>query len=154
MSPAAKSTWKIELSGRKQLVKALQVLGQADAPFMKQAFADAGHMLLGAIKSRAPGSMGGKTEFTGVKGNKTNTLSAGIKTDHPGAKSYEFGRHYWQAGGARVYHTPGQVARPFYGIKEGGAAIGAVTDRVTELLLSATEKEWERIGSEPEGTPE
>lgn len=150
MSPSNTSTWKIGLSGRKQLVKALTALGDADAPFMREAFNEAGHMLLGAVRSRAPGSMAGRTDFIGVRGARANTLSAGIQTDHPGAKSYEFGRHYWNVGGVRTYHTPGQVARPFYGIKEGGAAIGAVTDRVTELLLKATEKEWERIGAEPE----
>jgi hypothetical protein len=80
----------------------------------------------------------------GVKGTGVGLRFAG-KVTHPGARSMEFGRIYWKRDGVKRKHPPGQKARPYLGVKTGGAAIGAVRNHVEDELYGAIEAEWNRI---------
>jgi len=135
----------IEVTDAAKLQKALRVLAEEDAPYLREALADAGRDLTHAVSARAPGSMGAKTQFAGVKG-KAHGLRATVLVKHPGAKSMEFGRKNWTRQGRKVRHTPGQAARPFVGIVRGGQAIGAVEAKVKERIADAVSREWDRLG--------
>ncbi len=171
------AAWGVEIQGATQLKRALKVLGEKDAPFLREALTEAGHILQHETSSRAPGGIARKVGFTGVKG-VGGALRAVVKIDHPGGRSMEFGRiwYYRQStyyrqhgeksgignnrpGSKRVkggikakaqksVDGGGQQNRPYLGIVDGGAAIAASKSRVVELLNDAFEREWERIGAE------
>src|SRR3990167_1790261 len=80
-----------------RLTRALDLLGEDRATWLRDAWDDVGRHFAGAVRNRAPGSMGGTVVYLGI--NKSTTIG-GIKAmggvRHPGAKSYEFGREkYW-----------------------------------------------------------
>lgn len=148
----------IEVSGAKALGRALRLLGETDPPFLREALDEAGHLLEGATRSRAPGGMARTVDFVGVKG-KGATLKATVVVRHAGAKSMEFGRLYYYRGftgrsqkatGQRFRSGKGQKARPFVGIMDSGHAMGAVKDDARRLIETAFEKEWDRIAGGPD----
>lgn len=148
----------IEVKGAKSLGRALKLLGETDAPFLRQALEEAGELLEGATRGRAPGSMAAKTAFVGVKG-KGATLKATVTVRHAGAKAMEFGRLYYYRGytgraqkatGRRFRSGKGQKAQPFVGIMKGGQALGQVEPKARELITTAFEKEWDRIAGGPD----
>ena len=146
----------IVVEGTKQLSKALRVLGEGDAPFIRAALTDAGMLLRSAAAHRTHGGIASAIAFVGVMG-KANSLRAVIKIKHPGAKSMEFGRSRYYTGyrgravksGRLVTYAPprGQRARPYLGVIKGNGAVGEVRERVETMLRAAFEKEWERIGA-------
>ncbi len=102
---AGDASWRVELRGVSTLNKALRVLQEPDAPILRGALEKAGRMLQGAAASRAPGGIGRKTGFTGVRGSKAG-LRAAVTINHPGGRSMEFGRVWYyrrfsQEGGAK-----------------------------------------------------
>lgn len=137
----------IEVKGAGQLQKALRVLGEADAPFLRAALEESGRDLAGQAARRAPGGIGRAVQFTGVKG-KANGLRAVGVVKHPGSRSMEFGRKFWMRRGQRIAHSPGQRPRPYLGVVQGDAAIGAVKEDAQRRIADAFEREWERIGAE------
>jgi len=148
----------IEVTGAKAISRALKVLGETDAPFLREAMEDSGRLLEGATRSRAPGSMAQKTDFTKVSG-KGATLRATVVVRHAGAKSMEFGRlNYYRgftdrrmkATGQRFKSSKGQKAKPFVGIIKGGQALAAVEPQVRQKIEAAIEKEWDRIAGGPD----
>lgn len=160
--------WSLQVSGLTGLRRGLKAVGETDVPHMRSAFTEAGRVFTGAARSHAIGSMVSKTHFGGVTGTQ-NTIRAVVVTDHPGAKAMEFGRHWWTTGAARdvetftlkrqqrrvrrglrtrVRHDPGQVARPFYGIKTATAAVADTAQRIRELISAAISNEWDRLGSD------
>lgn len=135
----------IQVEGAKQLQKALRVLGEKDAPFLKEALETSGRMLSREAGSRAPGGIGRAVKFTAVRG-KPSGLRAIVNVKHPGSRSMEFGRKWYGRPRRRV--ARGQQARPYMGIIRGDAAVGATNDEVKRLISDAFDKEWERIGAE------
>ena len=154
---AAKAlTLDIKVAGAKALKRALKVLGETDAPFLREALEQSGKLLRAATAKRAPGSIAAAVAFAGVKGTG-GALRAPLKIKHPGAIPMEFGRvHYYRgftgrrqkATGQRFKASPGQKAKPFLGVVSGGGAIAEVRDEVEKLIRVAFEREWERIASE------
>lgn len=143
---------KVEVKGAKALTRALKSLGETEAPFLKQVLEDSGRLLEQATRSRAPGGIASKVDFTGVKG-KGGAVRAVVTVKHAGAKSMEFGRTTYYEGfrgraqkatGHKVKRK-GQTAKPFMGVKRGDHAIGAVTDDVKTRLVRGYEQEWERL---------
>ena len=172
MASRSGAAWGVEITGATQLKRAFKVLGEKDAPFLREALIEAGHILEREAESRAPGGIARGVSFAGVKG-VGGTLRAVVSIKHPGARSMEFGRiwYYRQAGNGvsgmgnnrpgskrgkgsvkakavKVRVSPGQKARPYLGVKDGNAAIAASKSRVVALLNDAFEREWERIGGE------
>jgi len=148
----------IEVKGAKAIGRALKVLGETDAPFLKKALEESGELLEGATRSRAPGSMAQKVAFTRVTG-KGATMRATVVVRHGGAKSMEFGRLYYYRGytgrsmkatGQRFRSSKGQKAKPFVGVMKGDQAMGAVKPQVKAKIEAAITKEWERIAGGPD----
>lgn len=148
----------IEVKGAKTLGRALKVLGETDAPFLREALTEAGQLLEAATRGRAPGSMAQKVDFVGVKG-KGATLKATVVVRHAGAKSMEFGRVNYYRGftdrrmkvtGQRFKSSRGQKPKPFVGIIAGGQALGQVEPKAKELIIGAFAKEWQRIAGGPD----
>jgi len=152
--PGGTASVKIEVSGALQLQKALRILAEPDAPYLRAAMTQGGQLLDRAASSRAKGGIASAVQFAGVSG-KANGLRALVKVKHPGAKPMEFGRTKYYRGwtgrkqrsGTAFRASPGQRAQPFIGIKQGNAAIGAVGPQIRELFTVAVEREWERIGT-------
>lgn len=149
------ASWGIEIDGVTNLKRALRVLAEPDAPFLRSALEESGQLLRAAAARRAPGRIAAAVRFTGVKG-KGAGLRATIDVRHPGARSMEFGREMYYRGFTgrqqkatgrkfRVGPGRGQPARPYLGVIKGNAAIAEVEDRVRQLLAEAFEREWERI---------
>lgn len=152
------ATVGIEVTGAKAITRALKVLGETDAPFLKDALEESGHLLERATESRAPGGMAQKVAFVGVKGRGA-TLKATVVVRHAGGKSMEFGRLYFYRGyrgramkatGQRFRSSKGQKAKPFVGITRQDQAIGAVAPEVRQKIETAFEREWERIAGGPD----
>lgn len=137
-----------------QLRATLRALGDKGAPFLRAAMEDVGRLAAGAVKSRAPGAIGGKVDFARTTGTGAST-SAKVVVSHPGARSMEFGRKFYpvgytrrggkNVGGAKTGHLPGQKAKPFIGILAGGHAVGAIEDEAREKIIDAINQEWERL---------
>lgn len=145
----------IEVKGAKALTRALKTLGETEAPFLRQALDDSGTMLEQATRSRAPGGIASKVNFTGVKG-KGGALRSVVVVKHGGAKAMEFGRRNYYRGftnrkqkaTGQKFTSKGQQAKPFMGVRAGNQAIGAVRDDITNRLNRAFEDEWTRITNE------
>lgn len=155
---AAGVTWGIQIEGAGALKKALRVLGETEAPFLKAALDESGKLLEDAAARRAKGGIAGGVSFRGVRG-KGGGLRAVVNIKHPGARSMEFGRFNYYRGfrgrdvkttGHKFHVGPGKGQRPqpFLGIVKGDAAIAEVQQPVTEKLQKAFADEWERIGAE------
>lgn len=152
---ARASVVSIEVTGAVQLQKALRILAEPDAPYLRQAMTQAGQTLDRAASSRGKGGIGSAVQFAGVQG-KANGLRALIKVKHPGAKPMEFGRTKYYRGytgrsqksGTSFRARPGQKPDPFIGIVKGDAAIGAVGPQIRTLFTTAIDREWNRIGAE------
>lgn len=152
---ARQATVSIQVTGATKLQKALRILAEPDAPFLRAAMTDAGQMLDNAASSRGKGGIGSAVQFAGVSG-KSNGLRALIKVKHPGAKAMEFGRTKYYRGytgrrqrsGQQFRSRPGQKANPYIGIVKGDAAIAAVGPQIRRLFTEAIDREWDRIGAE------
>lgn len=137
-----------------RLQKALRVLAEPEAPYLRNGLDRAGRLLERATESRAKGGIAATVAFAGVKG-KSYGLRATVVVKHPGAKAREFGRQTYYRGftGRRMKATGtafkagrgGQKAKPFVGIVKGDQAIGAVQPQVREILADAIAAEWGRI---------
>lgn len=155
--PAKTVKWGIQVDGAANLQKALRVLAEPDAPYLRDALEDVGRSLAREAASRAPGGIGRAVQFVGVKG-KANALRSMVQIKHPGSRSMEFGRQYYYRGytgrrvksGQRFRSNPGQPARPYIGIVRGDAAMGAIEADAQRKIADAIEAEWERIGTEAE----
>ncbi|PKN81534.1 MAG: hypothetical protein CVU47_06360 [Chloroflexi bacterium HGW-Chloroflexi-9] len=156
MAGAASVNIQVSVDARR-LNRALQVLAEPDAPFLRQALEESGRELASAAASRAPGSIASTVAFAGVKG-RANRLRATVVVKHPAAKAREFGRQtfYRSYEDRRMKATGvpfkagrrGQKAQPFIGIVKGNAAIGAVGPGVRQRLERAVTQEWDRIAAE------
>lgn len=145
----------IEVHGDvKRLKRALRVLAEGDAPYLREALEQGGHDLEGAVESRATGRLSGTVQFAGVKG-KANTLRALVLVRHEAAKVREFGRNFFYRGytgraqkatGNRFRSNRGIPPKPFVGIVKGDHAIGAVAPRIRQRLETAIDREWTRLG--------
>lgn len=92
------ATWRVELEGISSLQKALRALAEPDAPFLRKALEESGELLRGAAASRAPGGIGQKVSFGGIRGTVGGGLRAIVVIDHPGGRSMEFGRVWYYRG--------------------------------------------------------
>lgn len=149
----------IQVTGAKALKRALKELGDTEAPFLRQAVDEGGHLLELAVRGMAPGAMAQTVRFVAVRGSGAN-VKALVRVTHPGAKAMEFGRHTYYKGFTRPLHkggmkatgTPfqsrGQKARPFVGVMKLDQAIGSVKDEIQTKIEQAFVKEWERIAVE------
>lgn len=150
-------TWGVQVEGAGALKRALSVLGETEAPFLRVALEDSGQLLEDAATRRARGGIGRGVMFTGVKG-KGSGLRATVRVKHPGARSMEFGRFNYYQGytgrsvkSGRKFQVPagrGQKPRPFLGIVKGDAAIAEVKGPIEEKLKRAISGEWDRILAE------
>lgn len=161
---AGPSSIGIQVTGYKGIKKALQILGETDAPFLREAMEKVGHLAERETRARAPGTMASKTDFIRVALSRRGDIRALLAVKHGGAIPMEFGRtryyrqykrgakgeHYMKATGYKGTY-PGQRAKPFVGVVNQDHAIGAVKDDMARLLGEALEKEWERI---TRGTPD
>lgn len=165
---------KFEVRGLTTLLRGLEVLGQEDAPFLREALGDIGERLAGEIRQRGRPSIVRRIEIgepkVGKLGKGPYVYGAVV---HPAAAVFEFGRQWWWRGrapgrignnrpgfkrqrgafkryGYRVKYWPGWRGEPFVGIRDGGHAIGAVRPWALERLSQAVRKEWERIAQEIE----
>lgn len=140
-------SFEIDQGSLKSLQKALKTLGDTDAPFMREAISDSGAHFAGAVRVRAPGSMGGEVKSSGISGSGTGYRFKGSVT-HPGARRMEFGRHarpYKGNSPKPGYAYTGQKARPFLGVK-GGGATDAVRPYVVQRIQQGIAATWADIG--------
>lgn len=152
---------KVELDGKSytNLMRALRVLGEEDAPHIRKALQLAGRRFTSEIGSRAPRAFRRFSE-RGVIGHPGG-LKFSSSIAHPASRRMEFGRNprpygvTWKQanrrrgqGGKGGYVLRGQSPRPYVGIKSGGQAIGATAPYAKEVLTQAINDEWARIGGE------
>lgn len=154
---------QIEEGELKRVRKQLRALG-TDSPEIRGAFERAvDDVLIPALRSAAPGSMGRKIKRGAVSrasGGTAPRVTLNIR--HPGAASYEFGRQIWYRGwkgrargkgsvralGGRPFRSRrGQPERPWIGIK-GGGALAAARPALIEAVERGIEQTWERLGGE------
>ena len=147
--------WKIDVDGVTELRKALRVLAERDAPYLRAALEESGRELEHAAERRTHASIASTIDFAGVKGTGTG-LRAVVRIRHPGGRSREFGRSFYyrdytgrqqRATGRRFRSSPGQRAEPYLGIVRGDAAIAEVAGSIERRLGAAINAEWERIGA-------
>lgn len=176
--PSGAASVRIDVSGARALQRAMQRLGQTDAPFIREALEDVGGQLAGAIRAFGRPSITRRIEQDAVRARGVgSTLPMAVV--HPAAAVFEFGRQWWyrapaqRAGrrgwdgrignnrpgskrrpgvfkkfGERIKYHPGMPARPYVGILDGGHAIGAVQPFARERFLQAFAQEWERLAAE------
>jgi hypothetical protein len=149
---------KMDVEGMPELKRALKEIGEKDAPFLAEAMETVGHDLEANVAGRAPGSMGGKTQFVGVKGAGASQRAV-VSVRHPGAAVREFGRGQMTISARRKKalswpgarhpvrraHQAGRPPRPFIGIKAGNLAVGATMDEAPSIIGRAVEREWARL---------
>lgn len=144
----------------RRLRAALAILDDDEKGPIHEAMHRIGLRLSDEVRSRAPGSMGSKVEFLGVRHQGTTLRAAGL-LDHPGAKSMEFGRSWWYdqmkgnnrpgskrqkgARGHKFPSSPGQPERPFVGIKNLDHAIAAVHPYAVEQINTSVTEAWEKV---------
>lgn len=133
-----------------RLRRAFRVLGEEQAPFLRDALDEAGRELAAVAASMAPGSIGSRVEYRGIRGKGVAIRAVGV-VRHPGARSMEFGRHWYWTGykgrnmkSGRKVRRKGQAARPFLGVISGGA-MAVVAPKARQRLLDAIEREWDRM---------
>lgn len=147
--------WRIDVEGVTELSRALRVLAEPDAPYLREALAESGRELEHAAERRTHPSIASTIDFAGVKGTRAG-LRAVVRIKHPGGRSMEFGRQFYyrdftgrqqRATGRRFRSSPGQRAKPYLGIVKGDAAIAETAGSIAKRLGAAIEREWERIGA-------
>lgn len=149
---AATSTVSIQIKGQRSLSRALRVLADTDVPYLDEALSDSGRMLRSAASTRSTGGISSAVSFVGLRGSGASKRAL-VVAKHPGAKPMEFGRtNYYrgftgrrQKATGQAFRSSGQRPRPFVGIKEGNAAIGATEEQIRARLQSAIEQEWARF---------
>ncbi len=154
------ATARIDVEGIGALTRALKVLGETDAPHLREGLEKGAGILHGAAVARAGGSIGQSIEMVGIRG-KGGALRYVLRIRHKGGRSREFGRVWFYRGyrGRAVKATgrrfkagalgsAGQRPRPFIGIVRGDAAIGETADQIRDVMAEAISQEWERIGRE------
>lgn len=155
---AQSSFLSIKVEGANRLKRAMRLLSEAEAPFLKAALEEGGELLADEAGGRGPGRIGQSVSFVGVRG-AGGALRALSRATHPGARSMEFGRTTYYRGftgrqqkatGTRFKAARGQKARPFVGIKRSDAAIGATRPRIAALLSEAIAAEWARVARGPD----
>ena len=143
--------------------KQLRALG-TDSPEIREAFQRAvDEVLIPALRSAAPGSMGRKIRRGAVSRAALGTAPrVTVRINHPGAAAYEFGRRIWYRGwrgrargkgsiialGGRPFRSRrGQPPRPWIGIT-GGGVLAAARPALIEAIERGIEQTWERLGGE------
>lgn len=167
--PSGTASVRFQVEGAQRIQRALQVLGDTEAPFIRQALLDVGQQMTVAIRAV------GRPSITRVIESGDVVARAGgfrlpMSVVHPAAAVTEFGRQWWYRGrgdgrignnrgaskrrkgvfkryGERIKYAPGMPARPYVGIVDGGHAIGAVQPFARQRFLEAFEREWERIAA-------
>jgi hypothetical protein len=154
---------QLEEGELKRVRKQLRALG-TDSPEIRGAFERAvDEVLIPALKSAAPGSMGSRIKRGAVSRASLGTAPrVTVRINHPGAAAYEFGRKIWYRGwkgrargkgsvialGGRPFRSSrGQPPRPWIGIK-GGGALAAARPALIEAIERGIEQTWERLGGE------
>jgi len=168
--PSGTASIRIQVQGINRLNRALSVIGEDDAPYLREALEQVGRMLAGEIRARGRPSIVARIEQGPIRGS-----GAGIRLPmavvHPAAATLEFGRQWWYRGkgdgrignnrpgskrrkgvfrryGERIKYHPGMPARPYVGIVHGDQAIGAIQPETRRLIEEALEREWARIAAE------
>lgn len=147
----------IQVTGVTALKRALKAVGETDAPFLRTAVDEGGHLLEWAVRGSAPGTMASKVAFVSLRGSGVN-VKALVKVNHPGAKAMEFGRKKYYRGftGRRQkatgtpFQARGQQAKPFVGVRNLDHAIGAVKPDIENKINQAVVNEWERLAGMPD----
>lgn len=158
----------IYLEGSKSLARAMRVLGDQDAPFLKDALVKSNNLLAAEIRSRATGGLANSVHIIGLKGEgSARGLRAVVQVRHPGSRSVEFGRvkYYTDFTGGNnrpgskrkkgsirrtgtLVTRRGQRPRTYVGIKHGSHAIGATAPEISKILSEAIDKEWARLAED------
>lgn len=158
---ARNASWGVEVTGKNRLGRALALLGDGDAPFLRKALDESGKLFEHLERSGAPRHIVGSIAFVGVTGAGANQKAI-ITAKAPDARRQEFGRAgkpYRTRGSARGkratynlkaagYTYKGSKERPYIGVKRQDHAIAAAKPQITEKLTNAIHAEWERLGSE------
>ena len=147
---------RFEVDGYQELVKAARAIGESDLPYLRHALLASGSLVAQSARGFAKGGIGSRISAPALNNSKTSPY-AKFDVRHPGSRSMEFGRkNYWRgyrivgrrrSGGTKTAHSPGQKARPYIGILNADAAVGATQSRVKALLAEAVSNEWDRLGS-------
>lgn len=151
---ARSSAISMEVAGRKSLSRALKLMGDGDAPFIRAALEEGAKLVGDSARGYARGSIASGITYEGLKGTGVGSRAL-IKARHPGSKSMEFGRTLYPvgyrrtggriSGGTKTKHR-GQTARPFIGVKERNAALGEAIPRIAgEIFPAAIAAEWARL---------
>lgn len=134
------------------LTRAFRELAKPEAQFRRESLREGAVLLANAARSRAKGSIGATIHAGAVVNEGGAVLAAKITVTHPGAKPMEFGRQRYYEGykgrnvkGGRKVRRSGQRARPYLGVKTGGAAVGETMPKAAENLGAAYEREFERL---------
>lgn len=141
---------KVEVSGLAPLTKGLKAVGDMDAPYLRQAWANVGEYFAEEIRHRGPGAM--LVQAKGVRGKGTK-LSAPVTIKWPGIRPMEFGDYYGHRGHKdSEYHAypRGQRPKPIVGVIHGDLAVGATMAWAVTTVGDAVKAEWERLASSPE----
>lgn len=151
----ASVSFGIQVEGQKELSRALRVLQEKEAPFLKAALEDGAMLLRDAARRHAKPSIAASIEFVGVRG-RAGAIRAIVNTKHPAGRSHEFGRVWYYRGysGRRMRATGqpfrserGQKPEPYLGIVKGNGAVADTQDEIKRGIERAFVLEWERIAA-------
>lgn len=145
---------RLEMEGRKTLARALKVMGDVDAPFIRAALEEGAKLIGDTARGYARGSIASGITYEGLKGTGVGSRAI-VKARHPGSKSMEFGRTLYPSGyrrtgggisGGTKVKRAGQRAKPYIGVKNRDAALGASLPQITgEIFPAAIAAEWARL---------
>ena len=145
----------LQVAGLNRTRRAVQALGDRDAPYVREVLDDSGNDLAAAARGFAKGTIGRRVSYQGVKGTGFGARAI-VKSEHPGGRSMEFGRRFYltdfkrirgRAIGGRKVRRAGQQARPFIGVVNQDAALGQVAPRFVARMGEAIDREFERVAN-------
>jgi hypothetical protein len=150
-------TVQIPAEQYRRLTTLLRVLGETDAPYLRQALSEAAQLMAEEVERRAPSVV--RPTIRAVEA-RTATAGARVDVGHPATKVLEFGKRKVRTlrpRARKALYGPGMRhpvrrvrwgpirPRPFIGIVDRGHAIGAAQPRIQEMLARAIEVEFERM---------
>jgi|GEM_PF-4667904 len=111
--------WAVQVEGAAQLKRAMAVLAQPDTPYLKAGLAEAGELVALVARNLASRRISGTIAFVGVTGAGTQ-MKAVVESNHPMAKSVEFGRRYYYRKATAVAVKGSQRGRRTHGASKKG----------------------------------
>ncbi len=108
------AVWSVSGPEYRDLKKILIYLDNMDLPYLESALRNAGEMVAEEARKRNPAAIADRIRFDQVKGIGVG-MKAIVKGDHPGTKTYEFGRRYYYRRATELATTSNRGKKRWFG---------------------------------------